>query len=209
MTTLTTWLKEQQIELQEWQLNAAHCFLKHLDPYRTPESGKTFLIETIAGFINDHGSDFALECFLELGEPEPGMVVITPFEAYQHAFREQVFFGSLEEWMTADTSARRKAEPVYLLPTDETYYSDDGAFANVYSILTVSQVVGEYIYRLRIIVGKCLQPGNDEEYQKQRKRLDAFTPYMEGLLVEKGYTVIRGIYGYSWDNCATKGHKDH
>jgi hypothetical protein len=55
------YLKEKGIELKPWQLLAAESFLAVMHSHKESFTGKTFLIDKLADFIEAHGNEFEIK----------------------------------------------------------------------------------------------------------------------------------------------------
>jgi hypothetical protein len=58
--TFESYCRSKKIKLKKWQRMAALDMLVTMHLHRGPATGKTFLLETLTEFINEHGNDFRL-----------------------------------------------------------------------------------------------------------------------------------------------------
>lgn len=106
--------------------------------------------------------------------------------------REHVYFGSLDEWMSAP-GAHRKDIPVFVLPMTETQYRQQTGLAVSTSFVIVTQLVdNDYVYRLRVLVGNCTQPDVENKFPQLMSQLDKFRNYVEQVLTTAGFVVVKG-----------------
>lgn len=58
--TFEKFIEEKKIELRPWQAEAALMFLTAMYRHRDRASGKTFLMDVLSDFINEHGDIYEI-----------------------------------------------------------------------------------------------------------------------------------------------------